>query len=905
MPEGVEGTEQSPDRALGIDPVCGMNVVEGAERITRSHGGRTFYFCSAGCAARFESGPEDFLSAGGVVSLVPITAPTRIVLPTMPAAAPRLLGIDPVCGMKVFERAAPITREHQGVTRHFCCAGCAAKFEAAPERFLRSPGSEPMVAAHQGKSGQGKGDRGQGTGDRGGGAYTCPMDPEVRSDDPGDCPVCGMALEAEFPLPATRVQYTCPMHPEVVREEPGDCPICGMALEPREVAEAAALSPELQEMARRLWISGGLALAVLGLAMSGMIPPLDGVIDSRTSAWLQFALATPVVLWGGWPFFVRGWRSVVNRSANMFTLIAAGTGAAYLYSVVAMLFPALIPESFRVQGEVPVYFESAAVIVALVLLGQVLELRARARTSDAIRALLSLAPPVARRVGPEGGEEDVPVASLCPGDLLRIRPGERVPVDGVVVEGASNVDESMITGEPIPVEKIPGAPITGATVNGAGTLVMRAQKVGADTVLARIVSLVAAAQRSRAPIQGLADRVSAVFVPAVVAASAIAFFAWAGLGPEPRLAHALVSAVAVLIIACPCALGLATPVSVMVGIGQGARAGVLFRNAEALERLEKIDTLVVDKTGTLTEGRPSLATVAPSAGVAVHELLSVAAALERASEHPLAAAIVAGARARGAVAPPVESFCALPGRGVTGVIDGRTVALGNEALLEDLGVVAGESAGSVVELRARGETAVFVAAGTRVLGVLGVADAVKATSGAAVRALRGEGLRVVMVTGDDRATAAAVASTLGIEEIEAGVTPEGKAETIARLQGEGRRVAMAGDGINDAPALARADVGIAMGSGTDVAIESAGVTLVHGDVAGVARARRLSRAVMRNIRQNLFWAFAYNALGVPIAAGALYPVFGVVLSPMIAAAAMSFSSVTVISNALRLQRTRL
>ncbi|MFZ5785057.1 MAG: heavy metal translocating P-type ATPase [Acidobacteriota bacterium] len=903
MSHGAEETEQSRDNVLGTDPVCGMKVVDGAGRITRTLGGRAFHFCSYGCAARFESEPERFINVDGAGR--PAPSPGRVSLPTLPAAAPRLLGIDPVCGMKVFEREAPITREHEGVTDHFCCNGCAAKFDSDPERYRRAPGSEPMDGAHERARERGTGDREEGNADRAGVAYTCPMDPEVRTDRPGDCPVCGMALEADAPQSKTRVEYTCPMHPEVVRDGPGDCPICGMALEPRAVAEAAEDSPELQDMTRRLWISGGFALAVLGLAMGGMVTSLTGVIDQRTSAWLQLALAAPVVLWGGWPFFVRGWRSVLNRSANMFTLIAAGTGAAYLYSVVATLFPALIPGSFRTHGQVPVYFESAAVIVALVLLGQVLELRARARTSDAIRALLSLAPPIARRVGPDGSEEDVPVASLHPGDLLRIRPGERVPVDGVVVEGASSVDESMITGEPMPVEKVPGAPVTGATINGAGALVMRAQKVGADTVLARIVALVAAAQRSRAPIQGLADRVSAVFVPAVVAAAAIAFISWATLGPEPRLAHALVSAVAVLIIACPCALGLATPVSVMVGIGRGAGAGVLFRNAEALERLEKIDTVVVDKTGTLTEGRPSLATIVPSAGVAVDELLAAAAALERASEHPLAAAIVAGARARGVESPTVGSFHALPGRGVTGVIDGRRVALGNEEFLEGFGLSAGELAEAALELRARGETAVFVAAGSRVVGVLGVADPVRATSEAAVRGLRDDGLRVVMVTGDSRATAAAVASTLGIEEVEAGVTPEGKAETVARLQREGRRVAMAGDGTNDAPALARADVGIAMGGGTDVAIESAGVTLVHGDVAGVLRARRLSRAVMRNIRQNLFWAFAYNALGVPIAAGALYPVLGIVLSPMIAAAAMSLSSVTVISNALRLQRVRL
>jgi Cu+-exporting ATPase len=893
-----------------------MKVLEGGERFTRVHAGRAFHFCCAGCAARFEGDPERFVSGRSAGDPAPAPTSGRSMLPAMPAIQPRLLGIDPVCGMSVYERAEPIARRHDGVTLYFCCAGCAARFDALPERYSHGPVSGPMAghgARHArreaGEGGQGRGERGPESGRMGhvNAVYTCPMDPEVREDRPGDCPVCGMALEAAIPVSPNRVDYVCQMHPEVRKDGPGDCPICGMALEPRGVAEAPVVNPELQDMARRLRISGGLALAVVGLAMSGMIPgrPSAAIIDPRVSVWLQFVLASPVVLWGGWPFFVRGWRSVANRSANMFTLIAVGTGTAYVYSVVATVFPALVPESFRTHGEAPVYFESAAVIVALVLLGQVLELRARARTSDAIGALLSLAPPVARRVGPDGGEEDVPVASIRPGDLLRVRPGERVAVDGVVVEGASSVDESMITGEPIPVEKTPGAPVTGATVNGSGTLLMRARLVGADTVLARIVSLVATAQRSRAPIQGLADRVSAVFVPAVVAASAVAFLSWAALGPAPRMAHALVSAVAVLIVACPCALGLATPVSVMVGIGRGARAGVLFRNAETLERLETIDTLVVDKTGTLTEGRPSLASLVPSSGVTVHELLAVAAALERASEHPLAAAIVAGASAHGVQVPPATSFRALPGRGVTGVIDGQTVALGNEALLGEFGLVAGEMAEPARELRGRGETAVFVAAGSRLLGVLGVADAVKATSAAAVRALRDEGLRVVMVTGDNRATAAAVASALGIEEVEAEVTPERKAETIARLQREGRRVAMAGDGINDAPALARADVGIAMGSGTDVAIESAGVTLAHGNIAGVVRARTLSRAVMRNIRQNLFWAFAYNTLGVPIAAGALYPVFGLALSPMIAAAAMSVSSVTVISNALRLQRIRL
>ncbi|HEV8676768.1 MAG TPA: copper-translocating P-type ATPase [Methylomirabilota bacterium] len=739
--------------------------------------------------------------------------------------------------------------------------------------------------------------------------YTCPMHPEVRQPAPGACPKCGMALEPVEPeAPDTRTEWVCPMHPQIVRDEPGSCPICGMALEPRTVTAEAIANPELVDMTRRFWVGLALTVPLFALAMSDLVPgqPVQRAVSPRLLAWVQLVLASPVVLWAGWPFFERGYASIVNRSPNMFTLIAIGTGVAYGYSVVAAVAPDLFPASFRTHGgQVGLYFEVAAVITVLVLLGQVLELRARSRTSDAIRQLLRLAPKTARRLSEAGQEEDVPLDRVRPGDRLRIRPGESIPVDGVVIEGASAVDESMVTGESIPVEKQPGDRVTGGTVNTTGAFVMRAERVGSDTLLARIVRLVSEAQRSRAPIQRLADAISAWFVPAVVVVALLAFVGWARFGPEPRLAYALVNAVAVLIIACPCALGLATPMSIMVGTGRGATAGVLVRNAEVLEVLEKVDTLVVDKTGTLTEGKPRLVSVETRPGFEEAELLRLAAGLERASEHPLAAAIVAGARDRGVPPGAAREFRSLTGKGVTGTVEGRAVAVGTAALFAELGVAAGDLVERAEARRREGQTIVFVAVDGRAAGFLGVADPIKASTPEAIRQLRAEGVRLVMLTGDSRTTAAAVATRLGIEEVEAEVLPEQKTEVVKRLQAEGRLVAMAGDGINDAPALAQAHVGIAMGTGTDVAMESADVILVKGDLGGIVRARRLSRATMRNIRQNLFFAFVYNALGVPVAAGVLYPFTGVLLSPIFASAAMTFSSVSVIANALRLRRVRL
>jgi Cu+-exporting ATPase len=702
--------------------------------------------------------------------------------------------------------------------------------------------------------------------------------------------------------PATKTEWVCPMHPQIVRDAPGDCPICGMALEPRTGTADDEPDREWIGMKRRFRVSALLAAATLLLSMSDLIPgqPVQHALGMSLAMWLQLALATPVVLWGGWPFFQRGWASLVNRHLNMFTLIALGTGVAYAFSVVALLFPNALPAEFRTSGGMPpVYFEAAAVITALVLLGQVLELRARSQTSGAIRALLGLAPKMAHRVR-DGGEEDVALDRVQVGDLLRVRPGEKIPVDGVAVAGESSVDESMLTGEPMPVSKSGGSHVTGGTVNGTGALVMRAERVGNDTMLAQIVRMVGEAQRSRAPIQGLADRVASYFVPAVVAVALITFMAWAWLGRDARLAHALVNAVAVLIIACPCALGLATPMSIMVGTGRGARAGVLFKNAEALELLERVDTLVVDKTGTLTEGKPKLVSLVVEGGDE-NELLRLAASLEQSSEHPLARAIVAAAHARGLALLPVERFESITGQGVAGIVNGRRVAVGSRALLGDAPEVDRLDT-AAAELRKRGETALLVAVDRIPVAAVGVADPIKPGAAEALRALHAEGLRVVMLTGDNRLTAAAVARQLGIDEIHAEVTPQDKSRHIATLQAQRHVVAMAGDGINDAPALAQANVGIAMGTGTDVAIESAAVTLVKGDLAGIVRARRLSRATMRNIRQNLWFAFLYNTLGIPIAAGVLYPLFGLLLNPMIASAAMSLSSVSVIGNALRLRR---
>ena len=739
--------------------------------------------------------------------------------------------------------------------------------------------------------------------------YTCPMHPEIRQPDPGTCPKCGMALEPVAPAtPAQHTEYVCPMHPEVVRDGPGTCPICGMALEPRLASAEEGPSPELVDMSRRFWISLAITLPLLVAAMGDYLPgrPLERLASPRTLAWLELVLATPVVLWGAWPFFVRFWQSLVNRSLNMFTLIGLGIAVAYLYSVVGTVLPGLFPAGFRdASGQVAVYFEAAAVITVLVLLGQVLELRARSQTSSAIQALLGLAPKTARRIDAGGSERDVPLDEVVAGDRLRVRPGEKVPVDGVVLEGTSAVDESLVTGEPMPVEKGPGARLIGATINGTGSLVMRAEKVGAETLLAQIVRMVSEAQRSRAPVQKLADVVAGYFVPIVVGVAVLTFAVWALAGPEPRLAHALVNSVAVLIIACPCALGLATPMSIMVATGKGATAGVLFRNAEAIEVLRKVDTLVVDKTGTLTEGRPSLVSVVASEGFDERTVLRLAASLERGSEHPLAAAIVAGAEARQVELATVEAFRSRTGKGVTGRVEGREAALGNRALLDELHAEPGALAPQAEALRADGQTVMFVVVEGRPAGLLGVADPIKATTPEAIRRLHDAGMRVVMLTGDSRTTAEAVGGKLAVDAVVAEVLPDQKAAAVKRFQEEGRVVAMAGDGVNDAPALAQAQVGIAMGTGTDVAMESAGVTLVRGDLNGIVRARRLSQATMRNIRQNLFWAFAYNTVGVPVAAGVLYPFFGILLSPILAAAAMSFSSVSVVGNALRLRRLAL
>ncbi|HRK31268.1 MAG TPA: copper-translocating P-type ATPase [Tepidisphaeraceae bacterium] len=739
--------------------------------------------------------------------------------------------------------------------------------------------------------------------------YTCPMHPEVRKIGPGSCPKCGMALEpVEVTAPTIKTQFVCPMHAQIVRDEPGNCPICGMALEPRTITAEHEADPELTDMTRRFWVSVIFAMPVLVLAMGHLIPgnPFTHLASARVMSWAEFILSTPVVLWAGWPLFVRGWQSLVNRNLNMFTLIAMGVGVAYLYSIVATIVPGVFPASFRdSSGNVGLYFEAAALITALVLLGQVLELRARSQTSGAIRALLGLAPKTARLVHDDGAEADLPLEQVAVGQRLRVRPGEKVPVDGTILDGNSAIDESMMTGEPIPVEKNTGDKVTGGTVNGTGSFIMHAERVGRDTLLAQIVQMVSEAQRSRAPIQRLVDVVSAWFVPAVIVVAALTFIAWAILGPTPALAYAVVNAVAVLIIACPCALGLATPMSIMVGVGRGAGVGVLIKNAEALEVMEKVDTLIVDKTGTLTEGKPKLVSVIALPGHDESSLLRLAASVERGSEHPLAAAIVAGAQARKLELTDTKQFQSLTGRGITGTVDGHAVALGNKKLLEEIGVDAGGLAQHAERLRGEGQTVMFVAVDGKPAGLIGVADPIKASTPDAIAKLHESGVRVVMLTGDSRTTAQAVAQQLGIDQVEAEVLPDQKSQYVKRLQDEGRVVAMAGDGVNDAPALAQAHVGIAMGTGTDVAMQSAGVTLVKGDLLGIARARTLSRATMRNIRQNLFFAFIYNALGVPVAAGVLYPLFGILLSPIIAAAAMSLSSVSVIGNSLRLRRVLL
>jgi len=884
---------------------------------------------------------------------------------TMPDAHQQSAATDPVCGMKVNPATARFRFEHGGKEYLFCCASCMERFRANPQQVLSSP-PKPMPPKPTGsvlvtlgipaaKGGEiAATSRGESStpalvedADRSTNpqtseaekrsgreaktsvtVYVCPMCPEVRQIGPGPCPKCGMALEPDSPVvPATKVDYTCPMHPQIVRDAPGSCPICGMALEPRTVTAAEEENPELRDMTRRFWISLTLTAPLLAIAMGGMISPtfritvdlnIDGIPINLPI--IELLLATPVVLWGGWPFFQRGWASIVNRSTNMFTLIAMGAGVAYLYSVVATIFPGIFPASFRSMGDRPdVYFEAAAAIVTLVLLGQVLELKARSRTSSAIRALLDLSPKMARVIAEDGSERDIALDQVKPGDKLRVRPGEKIPVDGVVIDGASAVDESMITGESMPVEKRSGTRVIGATVNGSGALVMRAERVGTETMLAQIVQLVSQAQRSRAPIQRLADKVAGWFVPAVIGIAVVTFIAWAVFGPEPRFAHAIVNAVAVLIIACPCALGLATPMAIMVGTGRGAHAGVLIKNAEALETMEKVDTIVFDKTGTLTEGKPKVVSWgADSAGLSEadakdgglsirrgDDLLGLVASVERASEHPLASAIVTFAEKRGVKLSEVSQFEYVPGKGAKGLVEGRTVVAGSWAYMHDLGIIGKDGRKAVASLGPIWATRVYVAIDGKYAGVITTDDPFKATTADALRELKAAGIRLVMLTGDNKIVAQEVAKQLGITDFEAEVLPARKAEVVKKLHDEGRVVAMAGDGINDAPALAQADVGIAMGTGTDIAMESGGITLLKGDLEGIVRARKLSQATMRNIRQNLFFAFIYNSIGVPIAAGVLYPFFGLLLSPILAAAAMSFSSVSVITNSLRLRNLKL
>ena len=873
-----------------IDPVCGMSVDPASAKAKVTHIGKTYYFCCTECAKRFDAAPDQYLNAkpSGLVTLgVPgqdLQLPTRAELMANGGLQPKPTELvrDPVCGMKVNPAAMRYRMTHGGKEYFFCSLPCMEKFRANPAAYLEAviPAAKP----------EGK-------------IYVCPMCPEVHESSPIACPSCGMALEPETALPPTEVEYTCPMHPEIVRQEPGSCPICGMALEPRTSTADEEESPELRDMTRRFWVSVALAAPLLMIAMVDMLPgmPVQHALPDGWLPWIELVLATPVVLWGGAPFFQRGWTSVVNRSANMFTLIAMGTGVAYIYSLVATVTPGIFPASFRDMGGSPaVYFEAAAAIVALVLLGQVMELRARSRTGSAIRALLDLAPKTTRVVR-DGQESDIPLDQVRVGDHLRVRPGEKIPVDGILLEGHSSIDESMVMGESIPVEKSAGDRVIGATLNASGSFIMRAERVGSETLLSQIVRMVSQAQRSRAPIQRVADKVAGWFVPAVIVIAGVTFVAWVMIGPEPRFAHAIVNAVAVLIIACPCALGLATPMAVMVGTGRGAHAGVLIKNAEALETLEKVDTLVVDKTGTLTEGKPRVTATTPAEAMESDELLRLAASLERASEHPLSHAIVSAANERGLQLARVEDFRAFSGKGITGKVEDHEIAIGTWTLMKESGVLT-----NAVPVAFTGEgTAVHVAIDHQPAGVIYVADPIKASAAEAVRALARSGVRLVMLTGDNRFAAQAISQRLGITEFKAEILPGDKAAFIKQLQQEGRRVAMAGDGINDGPALAQANVGIAMGNGTDVAIESAGITLVKGDLAGIVRARKLSRAVMKNIRQNLFFAFLYNSLGVPIAAGVLYPIFGLLLSPILAAAAMSFSSVSVIMNSLRLRSQEL
>lgn len=851
------------------DPVCGMTVDPAQAKATSRYNDQPVFFCSGGCKRKFDLNPESYMA---------------------PAEK------DPVCGMAVTPAKAAARQTYEGNLYLFCSTGCQQKFAANPDKYLQP--SPPASGANDQRE------------------YFCPMDPEVHQLGPGSCPKCGMALETAVASPvASRTEYTCPMHPEIVRDAPGNCPKCGMALESREVA-AEESNPELESMTRRFWISAALTLPMLAVMFAALLPwpSLQHMVVNSIWTWMEFLLATPVVLWGGWPFFVRGWQSVQTRNLNMFTLIALGSGSAYLYSFVATIAPRLFPPSTHAAGgSIEVYFEPAAVIVTLVLLGQVLELRARSRTGSALRELLGLAPKTARLVdtasnnaaaGAPAIETDVPLARIVVGDSLRVRPGEKVPVDGVVLSGNSSIDESMVSGEPLPVEKTPGSSVTGGTVNGNGSFIMRAQRVGADTLLAQIVTMVGSAQRTRAPIQRLADRVAGYFVPAVFVAAIITFVVWYLVGPQPHLSHAFINAVAVLIVACPCALGLATPMAIMVGTGRGARSGILVRNAETLERFAKVDTVFVDKTGTLTTGKPVLQEVVALEPFQQQDLLRLAASLERASEHPLASAIVKAAELQNLQLHDVTDFASIYGQGVTGKVDGHALAIGNDTLLQEAGAGTEELESRALPFRQQGHSVILIAVDGRPAGLLTVADSLRPTTAEAVRGLKAQGLNLVMLTGDNATTAAAIASTLDIS-YHAGMTPLAKAEAVKAAQSQGHRVAMVGDGVNDAPAFAQADVGIAMGAGADVALEAAGITLLDNNLGSVLRARRLSVATMANIRQNLFFAFLYNAAGVPVAAGVLFPVFGLLLNPMLAAAAMSLSSVSVIANALRLRSVKL
>ena len=909
----TETNQQTTAPATMHDPVCGMTVDPAQARGRAQHQGETYYFCSPGCMHKFVSHPGKYLSAAYTPGGMSTETSVQI-------GATCKIDRDPVCGMSVDPAKAAASVEYDRKLYHFCCKGCAEKFKADPQKYLApnykpgGMGASAVVTVGGATPGIARQPQKQAAPSAPKPAvatastvWVCPMCPEVRETKPVPCPKCGMALEPETPVAATRTEWTCPMHPEIVRPQPGFCPICGMALEPRTVSAAEEDNPELRDMTRRFWGSVILGVPLVALAMLRM-GPLMHVISPRAGTWIEFLLATPVVLWAGWPFFQRGWASVKHRSPNMFTLIALGVGVAYIYSAVATIFPQIFLDTIHGHGGQPeVYFEAAAAIIVLVLLGQVLELRARSRTGSAIRALLDLSPKLARIMRDDGSEFDVPLDQVKVGDKLRVRPGEKIPTDGTVIDGLSSVDESMITGESMPVEKRMGDKVIGATINGTGWILMRAERVGSDTMLAQIVQMVSTAQRSRAPIQRLADRVAAFFVPTVLTISVVTFFVWLLRGPEPRLANAVVNAVAVLIIACPCALGLATPMAIMVGTGRAARAGILIKNAEALETFDKVTTIALDKTGTLTQGKPELQEVVAFGGESEESIVKLVASLERGSEHPLGAAIVDAALAGGMRLIPPDGFRSLTGKGVIGTVGGHEVAVGNELVLEEVGILDLDSAicTKADALRRDGQTVVYAVIDGVPSGLLGIADPIKPEAREAVRDLQRAGLRVVMLTGDNQTTAQAVARKLGISDFEAGVLPDHKADVIRKLQQQGSTVAMAGDGINDAPALAQANVGIAMATGTDVAMESAGITLLKGDLRALVRARRLSHAVMRNIKQNLFFAFVYNSVGVPIAAGILYPKFSLLLSPIIAAAAMSFSSVSVITNALRLRRVKL